>query len=133
MNPIETAKINKELVTRVLAATFDHRDEKIIRQYTAEDYVQHNPHSPNGTSGISSFLAGLRPGFSYEAGMMVAEGDYVMVHGRYVGLARNPRIAVDIFRIVNSQIVEHWDVIQEEVPTNLSVSGNSMFTNPQKG
>lgn len=48
--------------------------------------------------------------------MVVAEDEYVMIHGRYTGWAPKPLVAVDIFRIVDGKLVEHWDVMQEEVP-----------------
>lgn len=65
--------------------------------------------------------------FQYEPGMAVAEGDLVMVHGRYTGWGPKPMVAVDIFRIADGRVVEHWDVMQEEVPTSETASGNPMF------
>jgi len=64
--------------------------------------------------------------------MVVAEGNLVMVHGRYVGWGPKHMIAVDIFRVVNSKLVEHWDVMQEEVPASKTASGNPMFS-PLRG
>src|SRR5262245_54118125 len=55
------------------------------------------------------------PGLTYEPGMAVVEGDLVMVHGRYVGWGPKPMVAVDIFRVKDGRVVEHWDVLQEEV------------------
>jgi predicted SnoaL-like aldol condensation-catalyzing enzyme len=63
-------------------------------------------------------------------GMAVASGDLVMVHGRYTGWGPKPMIAVDIFRVENGKVVEHWDVMQEEVPASHTASGNAMFTLP---
>jgi predicted SnoaL-like aldol condensation-catalyzing enzyme len=54
----------------------------------------------------------------------------VMVHGRYVGFGPKPMIAVDIFRVANGKLAEHWDVLQEEVPASATASGNPMFTRP---
>jgi predicted SnoaL-like aldol condensation-catalyzing enzyme len=54
-----------------------------------------------------------------------------MVHGRYVGWGPKPMVGVDIFRVANGRIAEHWDVLQEEVPAAQSANGNSMFTGPQ--
>ena len=68
--------------------------------------------------------------FRYEMGMVVAEGDLVMVHGRYTGWGPNPMIAVDIFRVANGKLAEHWDVMQEEVPASATASGNPMFIAP---
>jgi predicted SnoaL-like aldol condensation-catalyzing enzyme len=63
--------------------------------------------------------------------MVVAEGDLVMVHGRYVGWRPKPVIVVDIFRIEGGKVAEHWDVMQEEVPAADSANGNSMFSAPE--
>ena len=57
----------------------------------------------------------------------MAEGEFVMAHGRYVGWAPKPMVAVDIFRVKGDKLVEHWDVIQEEVPASQAPSGNPMF------
>jgi predicted SnoaL-like aldol condensation-catalyzing enzyme len=65
--------------------------------------------------------------FKYEPGMAVAEGDLVMVHGRYTGWGPKPMVAVDIFRIADGRVVEHWDVMQQEVPASETASGNPMF------
>ena len=60
--------------------------------------------------------------------MAVADGDLVMVHGRYTGWGPTPMVAVDIFRVEKGKVVEHWDVMQEEVPAASTRSGNAMFT-----
>jgi predicted SnoaL-like aldol condensation-catalyzing enzyme len=75
----------------------------------------------------------LPTNFSYEPGMIIGEGNLVMIHGRYSahGPFEKPVIAVDIFRIENGLLTEHWDVLEEEVPAASTVSGNEMFTNPQ--
>jgi predicted SnoaL-like aldol condensation-catalyzing enzyme len=50
--------------------------------------------------------------------------------GRYTNWAPKPLVAVDIFRIVDGKLVEHWDVMQEEVPVEKTANGNPMFTPP---
>jgi predicted SnoaL-like aldol condensation-catalyzing enzyme len=60
--------------------------------------------------------------------MIVAEGDLVMIRGRYTGWAPKPVVAVDIFRVVDGKLVEHWDVLQEEVPASSTANGNPMFS-----
>jgi predicted SnoaL-like aldol condensation-catalyzing enzyme len=65
--------------------------------------------------------------------MVVAEGNLVMVHGRNVGWGPKPMIAVDIFRLSDGKVVEHWDVMQEEVPASATASGNPMFSRPEAG
>jgi predicted SnoaL-like aldol condensation-catalyzing enzyme len=120
----------KQIVLRVLRGVFIDRDVSVVEHYFAPKYIQHNPSIPNGPSAIRSLLGGLGKDFSYEPGMAVAEGDLVMVHGRYVGWAPKPMITVDIFRVANGKLVEHWDVLQEEVPASETANGNPMFTRP---
>ena len=69
----------------------------------------------------------MPPTFTYEPGMVVAEGDLVMIHGRHSGWRPKPVIAVDIFRVKDGKLVEHWDGMQEEVPASETKSGNAMF------
>lgn len=54
-------------------------------------------------------------------------GDMAMVHGRYTNWGGKDMIAVDIFRLEDGKVVEHWDVMQDEVPADKSVSGHPMF------
>ena len=61
----------------------------------------------------------------------MAEGDFVTIHGRYLGWGPKPMVAVDIFRVANGKIAEHWDVMQEEVPAAQSANGNGMLTSEQ--
>ncbi len=91
-------------------------------------YIQHNPTIPNGRDAIAGLLGSLPDGFRYEPGMVAAEGNIVMIHGRYVGWAPEPMVAVDIFRVENGRLVEHWDVMQAEVPAHETKSKNAMFT-----
>ena len=79
-------------------------------------------------AAIKALLAKLPSDFRYEPGLVVAEGDYVTIHGRYFGWGPKPMVAVDIFRVANGKIAEHWDVMQEEVPVEKTVNGNPMFT-----
>jgi len=118
---------NKEIVLKVLRGAFIERDVTIVERYFSPDYKQHNPVIPNGPSAIANLIPTLSKELSYEFGMAVAEGDLVMVHGRYVGWGPKPLIAVDIFKMKDGKVVEHWDVMQEEVPASATASGNSMF------
>lgn len=123
---------NKQIAVRALKGAFIDRDPSVVERYFASDYIQHNPLIPNGSAAIPGLIASLSKEFSYEPGMVVADGDYVMAHGRYVGWGPKPMVAVDIFRLANGKLVEHWDVMQEEVPASTTANGNPMFSNPQK-
>jgi predicted SnoaL-like aldol condensation-catalyzing enzyme len=76
-------------------------------------------------------LGKLPADFKYEPGLVLADRDYVIIHGRYLGWGPKPMVAVDIFRVANGKIAEHWDVMQEEVPAAQSANGNSMLTSEQ--
>lgn len=124
---INTSEANKDLVAYVLQTVFVQRDTSIVVTHFSSNYIQHNPLIPNGPNAIPAMVAALPEEFHYEMGMIIAEGDLVMVHGRYTGWGPKPMIAVDIFRVENGKLVEHWDVMQEEIPATATVSGNSMF------
>lgn len=121
---------NKDIVVAGMKGLFITRDASVIDKYWSPSYIQHNPAVPNGSEVLKGWIGSLPPDFKYEPGMAVAEGDYVMMHGRYSGMGPKVMIGVDIFRLANGKIVEHWDVLQEE--TTKTASGNPMFTNPQK-
>jgi predicted SnoaL-like aldol condensation-catalyzing enzyme len=118
---------NKQIALAVLKGAFIDRDPGVVEKFFAPTYTQHNPSIPDGRAPIPGLIAGLSKDFSYEPGMAVAEGDLVMVHGRYVGWGPKPMIAVDIFRVADGKVAEHWDVMQEEAPASATASGNPMF------
>ena len=119
---------NKEVVLKVLKGAFVERDISVVDRYFSPDYVQHNPAIANGSKAIADLIPTLNENLSYELGMVVAEGDLVMVHGRYTGWGPRPMVAVDIFKVKDGKVVEHWDVLQEEVPASATASGNTMFS-----
>ena len=106
---------------------FIDRDPTVVEQYFGANYKQHNPVIPDGPSAIAEMIPTLTA-LTYEPGMAVAEGDLVMVHGRYTGWGPKPMVAVDIFRVEDGKVVEHWDVMQEEILATNTASGNGMFT-----
>lgn len=121
------SEANKKLVLEVLKGAFIDRDPGVVDRHFAANYTQHNPAIPDGPAAIRGLIPTLPAGFRYEPGMAVASGDLVMVHGRYTGWAPKPMVAVDIFRVVDGKVAEHWDVMQEEVPADKTVNGNPMF------
>ena len=122
---------NKELVQTAITEAFVNRDKTAIDKYWSDQYIQHNPQVPNGREGLKQLLGLLGPEFKYDIGLIVADGDFVMVHGRYLGFGPKPLVAVDIFRIKDGKLAEHWDVLQEEVPPENTASKNPMFTTNQ--
>jgi predicted SnoaL-like aldol condensation-catalyzing enzyme len=122
-------KSNKQIVLEVLKRAFIDRDPTVVEQYFGANYKQHNPVIPDGPSAIAKMIPTLTA-LTYEPGMAVADGDLVMVHGRYTGWGPKPMVAVDIFRVTDGKVVEHWDVMQEEVSTADTASGHAMFTQP---
>ena len=127
MNSVNDAQANKALVLEALTGVFVKRDAAYVDRYFDANYRQHNPAIPNGPDAIKGLLPMLNPELKYELGMVVAEGDLVMAHGRYTGWGPKPMVAVDIFRVVNGKLAEHWDVMQEEVPAEQTKNGNGMF------
>ncbi|NIZ12780.1 nuclear transport factor 2 family protein [Phaeobacter sp. HF9A] len=120
------ADTSKELVVKAITELFIDGDVAAIDRYWAEDYIQHNPMFPSGREVIKGLFGNTPPDFRYEMGMVIAEDDLVALHGRYSGFGPKPMIAVDIFRVEDGKIAEHWDILQEEVQD--TVSGNPMFT-----
>ncbi len=118
---------NKDLVTAAMTGLFIDRDLTVLDKYWDPGYIQHNPRMPNGTDFFRKMIPSLKADFRYEPGLDLENGEYVMIHGRYVGWGDKTMIGVDNFKIVNGRNVEHWDVIQEEVPADKTATGNSMF------
>jgi len=121
---------NKALVLEAFDTLFNKRDYAGAERYWSPDYIQHSAHIAPGREGLFNLIKSIPPTFKYEPGLIMAEGDYVIVHGRFsgIGLAVN-WIAADILRIQDGILVEHWDVIQDEATKEQSKSGRPMFGN----
>ena len=117
---------NKELVIKAVTEVFINGDATALDKYWSENYVQHNPQIPNGREALKQLMSG-GGNMKYEMGLVVADGDFVMVHARITGFGPKPLIAVDIFRVKEGKLAEHWDVLQEEVSAENTASKNSMF------
>jgi predicted SnoaL-like aldol condensation-catalyzing enzyme len=119
---------NKALVLEAMTSLFQRRDAGAVERLYTRDYIQHNPNIPQGRDALSALVSNLPPEVFYEPGLMIAEGDYVAIHGRIRGWAPTPQVVVDIFRIENGLLAEHWDVLQNETPDTGAVSGIAMFS-----
>jgi predicted SnoaL-like aldol condensation-catalyzing enzyme len=119
---------NRALVMEAFDTLFNKRDYAAAERFWSPDYIQHSAHIAPGREGLFNLIKSVPPTFKYEPGMIVAEGDLVIAHGRFsnLGLPVN-WIAADIVRIQNGILVEHWDVIQDEATEEQSKSGHPMF------
>ena len=118
---------NKALVIEAMTSLFQRRDASVIDRLYVEEYVQHNPHIPQGRAALRGLVENLSKDVFYEPGLVVAEGDLVAIHGRIRGWAETPQVVIDLFRIENGKLAEHWDVLQDEVPAAVGVNGAAMF------
>jgi predicted SnoaL-like aldol condensation-catalyzing enzyme len=119
---------NKALVLDAFETLFNKRDYAAAEKYWSPNYIQHSAHIEPGRDGLFNLIKSLPPTLKYESGTIAAEGDFVIVHGRFsnFGLPVN-WIAADIVRIKDGILVEHWDVIQDEATKAESKSGLPMF------
>jgi len=123
-----TQETNKALVLEAFDTLFNKRDYVAAERYWSPHYIQHSAHIAPGREGLFDLIKSLPPMLKYEPGAIVAEGDLVIVHGRFSGFGAPVNwIAADILRIENGILVEHWDVIQNEVTEEQSISKRPMF------
>ena len=119
---------NKALVLKAFDTLFNRRDYAEAERYWSGGYIQHSAHIAPGREGLFDLIKSLPPTLKYEPGVIVAEGDFVIVHGRFSGFGQPINwIAADILRIENGVLAEHWDVLQDEATRQQSKSGRPMF------
>jgi predicted SnoaL-like aldol condensation-catalyzing enzyme len=107
---------------------FNKRDYDAAARFWSDRYIQHSAHIEPGREGLFNLVRGLPDSLRYEHGLILAEGDYVIVYGRFSGNGRPAAfIAADIVRIENGRLAEHWDVLQDEASQAESKSGLPMF------
>jgi predicted SnoaL-like aldol condensation-catalyzing enzyme len=126
--PKTIAEQNKALVLEAFDTLFNKRDYAAAEGYWSPNYIQHSAHIAPGREGLFNLVKSIPPTLKYEPGTIVAEGDFVIVHGRFSGIGTPANwIAADILHIKNGILVEHWDVIQDEATKEQSKSGAPMF------
>ena len=120
---------NKKSVVAFYEKAINQKDFDAASKHLGSRYIQHNPVAADGPEGLKAFIGFLRdkfPNSRSEIKRVFAEGDYVILH---VHAVREPgtrgRAIIDIFRLENGKIVEHWDVIQE-IPEK-AANNNGMF------
>ncbi len=119
---------NKTLVLEAFDTLFNKRDYKAAERYWSSNYIQHSAHIPPGRDGLFNLIRSTPATLKYEPGVIVAENDYVIVHGRFSGTGR-PRnwIAADVVRVTDGVLAEHWDVLEDEATEAESQSGLPVF------
>jgi predicted SnoaL-like aldol condensation-catalyzing enzyme len=119
---------NKAIVLEAFDTLFNKRDYTAAERFWSPNYLQHSAHIEPGRDGLFNLVKAAPPTLQYEPGLTVAEGPYVILHGRFsnIGLPVN-WIAADIVRLKDGILVEHWDVIQDEATEEQSKSGAPMF------
>jgi predicted SnoaL-like aldol condensation-catalyzing enzyme len=123
-----TPQQNKILVLEAFDALFNKRNYAAAERFWSERYIQHSAHIAPGRDGLFNLIRTLPDTLKYENQLIVAEGDYVIAHGRFSGHGRPAAwIAADIVRIEDGKLAEHWDVLQDEATKTQSVSGLPMF------
>jgi predicted SnoaL-like aldol condensation-catalyzing enzyme len=120
---------NKKAVQEFYDLIINKKDFESARKYMGDRYKQHNPLVADGPEGLKAFIEFLKTNFPdarSEIKRVFADGDYVILH---VHSIRPPhmrgRAIIEIFRLENGKIDEHWDVIQE-IPEE-SANPNGMF------
>jgi predicted SnoaL-like aldol condensation-catalyzing enzyme len=120
---------NKALVLEAFETLFNRRDYRASERFWSPNYIQHSAHIPPGRDGLFNLIKSAPPTLRYEPGVIVADKEFVIVHGRFSGHGLSSRswIAADIVRIADGVLAEHWDVPQDEATREESQSGSPMF------
>lgn len=120
---------NKKTVTAFYDAAINDKDFAAASAYLGDKYIQHNPLAADGPAGLQAFLAFAKDnlgGFKVKFKRVLADGDFVIVHAHATNGPDDRGSAVmDIFRLENGKVVEHWDVIQAIPET--AQNDNTMF------
>ena len=122
-----TAQRNKAFVLEAFETLFNRKDFVAAGKFWSPNYIQHSAHIPPGRDGLFG-LVKILPEIKYENSLIMADRDMLMLHGRFSGLGLPANwIVVDIVRMENGLLAEHWDVIEDEVTREKSSSGLPMF------
>ena len=126
--PKTTPGQNKAIVLEAFDTLFNKRDYAAAERFWSPKYIQHSAHIAPGREGLFALVRATPDTLRYENQLIVAEGDYVIAHGRFTGMGRPAAwIAADVVRFEDGLLAEHWDVLQDEATQKESVSGLPMF------
>ena len=120
---------NKNTVVAFYLRAFNERDPVgAADAYLAQRYIQHNPNAADGRAGFLAFARASQqraPVMHVEVKRVIGEGDHVVTHSRFTVPGAPDRSIVDIWRLEDGRIAEHWDVIQTVPET--AANDNTMF------
>jgi predicted SnoaL-like aldol condensation-catalyzing enzyme/ketosteroid isomerase-like protein len=119
---------NKAIVLEAFDTLFNKRDYAKAETFWSDRYMQHSAHIEPGREGLFNLVRAAPASLRYENQLILAEGDRLMLHGRFSGRGGASNwVAADIVRMENGKLAEHWDVLQDEAPKEESKSGLPMF------
>jgi predicted SnoaL-like aldol condensation-catalyzing enzyme len=123
-----TPEQNKALVLEAFDTLFNKRDYEAAARFWSDNYIQHSAHIEPGRDGLFNLIRSSPDTLRYEHQLIVAEGDYVILHRRFSGTGRPVAwVAADTVRVEDDRLAEHWDVLQDEATKAESKSGLPMF------
>src|SRR5260370_1214859 len=121
---------NKEFVLKAFDTLFNRKDFVAAEKFWSPNYIQHSAHIPPGRDGLFGLVKGAPAEMKYENNLILVDGNMLMLHGRFSGLGLPANwIVLDIVRIENGLLAEHWDVIENEATEEQSISKRPMFGN----
>lgn len=122
----ENTNPNVTLISDFAEQVFVNKNLNNLKQFMHEDYIQHNPYVEQGSEGFKRFFQNwfnAIPDFQYELKNLIANDEFIWVYGSYSGTHSNEWLgipathaeyqfdAVDIFRVEDGKLAEHWDVM----------------------
>lgn len=124
----ENETSNKALVLNAFDTLFNKRNYGAAQEFWSPNYIQHSAHIPPGRDGLFGLIKAMPKELRYENALTTADGDFVMLHGRFSGIGRPVNwIVADVVRVENGRLAEHWDVVEDEATRESSKSGLPMF------
>jgi predicted SnoaL-like aldol condensation-catalyzing enzyme len=125
----EQLEANKKTVAAFEDAALNQKDFEAAAKYLGSRYTQHNPNAADGPEGLKAYIAFLKdkfPNNRTEIKQIFADGDYVIAHDHAVREPGTLGLAIiNIYKLDNGKVVEHWDVIQP-IPEK-AANSNGMF------
>jgi predicted SnoaL-like aldol condensation-catalyzing enzyme len=114
---------NKAIVLEAFETLFNKRNYDAAERFWSPKYIQHSAHIAPGRGGLFNLVRSAPETLRYENQLIIAEGDFVIAHGRFTGMGRPAAwIAADVIRFEGGLLKEHWDVLQDEAPRPASAS-----------